>query len=534
MMQRGTIWPVFKLCFLLWHAAIVQGFAQQTVFSMMKGDNRRAADLMSSGKYRDAVEVYESMAGRTADPQYYLEIARVYTKLNEPAASVLWYRKYTDLGKDLPAADLLAYAESLATQGDYNNAIKYFTQYELASGNDPRVMKKIWQIRNRRYLFEDSVHYTIKELDCNSVSADMTAVPYESGFVFLSNRPRRTVIKNLDGSNNPFFRWYQSSLKTDSTGIFTHYGDAVPFFDKLDAKWQLGPVSFFDNENKLAFIASALQLPPHGKRTLQVFFAERGVDGWKMSGAFPFNSEKFSISSVSVSNDGKVMYFSSDMPGGAGGADLYQSRFDGAWSKPLNLGNAVNTAGDESFPFISDNALYFASNGLAGLGGLDVFSVSVAGDQFGEPQNLGYPVNTSSDDFALALNAARTKGFLSSNRKHTDDVFEVTIDLQTYPFTIAGILKYKEENWRTSDELKTYPHAELELIDNLRGTVVGKTTSDALGHFDLTIPHFSQYRIRVTGPDAGDEAMVSLDLGKTRYGENKFELVVVKNDFRKE
>lgn len=534
MIRQHTIWPAFIFCLVLWLRAGVTAYAQETVFSFMKSDSRRASDLMASKRYREAAEVYESLAKRTPNPQYYLAIARAYYKLHEPAGAANWYKKYTAYNEDLPADDLLLYAESLAAGGDYNTALKYYTRYEKISDNDPIVMKKIWQIRNRHYLFEDSVHYTIKHLDCNLPFADISAVPYESGFVFLSNRPRHTVIKNLDGSDNPFFRWYQSSLKTDSTGIFAHYADAVPFFEKLGARWQLGPVSFFGNEQKMAFVASSMQPQVRGKRTLQVFFAERGPEGWKMSGAFPFNSDQYSITSVSVRNDGKVLYFSSDMPGGAGGADLYQSTFDGEWNKPRNLGTEVNTAGDESFPFINANTLYFASNGLAGLGGLDVFSASVHGEQASDPQNLGYPVNTNFDDFSLALNADRSKGFLTSNRTGTDDIFEVTMDLQTYPFTIAGILKYKEENWRTSDDLKIYPHAELELIDNLKGNVVATTTSDASGHFDLTIPHFSQYRIRVVGQEAGDEATVSLDLGKTRYGENKFELVVVKNIFRKD
>lgn len=108
------------------------------------------------------------------------------------------------------------------------------------------------------------------------------------------------------------------------------------------------------------------------------------------------------------------------------------------------------------------------------------------------------------------------------------------MDLQTYPFTIAGVLKYKAENWRTSETLTVYPLADLELIDNFKGVVVARAVSDANGQFNLTIPYFSQYRIKVTGSSDHDEAIVSLDLGKTRYGENRFELVVVKDSFKKD
>lgn len=533
MRKSSTIWLVCTISIMF--ACASESRSQETVFSIMKKDTRKASELFTSRKYRQAARLYESLADRAPDPQYYIALARAYYYLHEPHQAAKWYGKFLAQGEQLPANDLWLYAESLSAQGHYDEAIRYYNEYENLFGNDPMAMKKIWQIRNRAYLFEDSVHYTIKPLNCNLSSIDIAAVPYGNGFVFLSNRPRVSMIKNVDGSENPFFRWYQSSMRTDSTGIIVHYGDAVPFFDKLEARYQLGPLSFYDQEQKMAFIASNPQPQIKGKRSLQLFFAERGPDGWKMTSAFPFNSPNSSIGAVTVREDGKVLYFASDMQGGEGGFDLYQSVFDGkSWSKPANLGKDINTAGDESYPAINGNTLYFASNGLPGLGGFDVFSVLVNDLKFGDVQNMGYPLNTNFDDFALALNADRSKGYVSSNRNHSDDIYEVTIDLQMYPFSIAGVLKFKEENWRSTDVLKLYPNAGLELIDNLRGTIVARSSSDPEGNFQLTIPYFSQYRIRVVGHSDGDEAIVSLDLGKTRYGENMFELVVVKNSFKKD
>ncbi|MEJ1240806.1 tetratricopeptide repeat protein [Chryseolinea sp. T2] len=531
-------WTILTaLCFStsLQMTAVITTFGQETVFSIMKSDNRKASELFASKRYRQAARLYESMADRAPNSKYYLALARAHYYLHEPVEASTWYEKYLTIESELPANDVLLYAEALASQKKYDQAVNYYKQYEKLSDNDPMVMKKIWQIKNRNYLLEDSLHYTIKRLDCNKPSADIAAVPYENGFVFLSNRARPSVIKNVDEGNSPFFRWYQSTMKTDSTGIIVHYGEPVSFFEKLQARYQLGPVSFFDNERQMAFIASNADHQLKGKRPLQLFFAVKGPDGWQFSRAFDFNGANYSITSVTVREDGKVLYLSSDMGGGQGGLDLYQSTFDGkAWSKPKNLGNEINTVGDEAFPSISGNSLSFSSNGLPGLGGFDVFSVMMSDRAIGEVQNMGYPVNTNFDDFALSLNADRSKGYLTSNRNGGDDIYEVTIDLQTYPFTIAGVLKYKEENWRESETLTVYPLAELELIDNLKGTVVARAVSDAKGEFNLTIPYFSQYRIKVTGSTDGDQAIVSLDLGKTRYGENRFELVVVKNSFKKD
>ncbi|MGC3943561.1 MAG: tetratricopeptide repeat protein [Chryseolinea sp.] len=535
MKLRFTISPVLIFSIALQLCVVICAIGQETIFTIMKSDNRKASELFANKRYRQAARLYESLADRAPDPDYYLALARAHYYLHEPAEASIWYKKYLDAGVDLPSNDVLIYAEALTSQGKYDQAVSYYKEYEKLVDNDPMVMKKIWQIKNRSYLFEDSLHYTIKRMECNVSSADIAAVPFESGFVFLSNRTRPSVIKNVDGGNSPFFRWYQSSMKPDSTGIIVHYDEPIPFFDKLQAKYQLGPVSFFDSERQMAFIASSTEHQQKGKRPLQLFFAVKGQDGWQLSSSYEFNASNYSIASVAVREDGKVLYLSSDMGGGHGGLDLYQSTFDGkSWSKPRNLGSDVNTSGDETFPSINGNTLNFASNGLPGLGGFDVFSVIVNDRSLGEVQNVGYPVNTNFDDFALALNTDRTKGYLTSNRNNSDDIYEVTMDLQTYPFTIAGVLKYKEENWRESDALTVYPLADLELIDNLKGVVVARAVSDANGQFNLTIPYFSQYRIKVIGSADHDEAIVSLDLGKTRYSENRFELVVVKNSFKKD
>ena len=120
---------------------------------------------------------------------------------------------------------------------------------------------------------------------------------------------------------------------------------------------------------------------------------------------------KYSETTPFLSADGKTLYFASDKPGGYGGVDIYYStrEIGGQWTTPVNLGPKVNTSGDDMFPFIADDGtLYFASNGHLGLGGLDVFSTSQVktGNKITnwiEPENLGYPVNTNADDFNFII-----------------------------------------------------------------------------------------------------------------------------------
>lgn len=515
----------------------IAAHAQETVFTMMRPDDAKADAFYAATDYRQAVNLYEAIAAQSATERYTLPIARCYYYLHQPKDAAHWYDKFLATNKVLPANDVFLFAETLGALKQYDRAIEFYTQYQSLH-DDEVTVKKIWRLKNKEYLYEDSIHYTVNRLATNSMASDFAPVVFGNGLVFLSNRERSSLVQNTGAGNDPFFRLYSAQQQVDTITIANAatYDEPTLFAKHLGVRFQHGPVSFYDSLKRMAYVASG---SPSGrdknKRTLQLFFAERKGTEWHTTGAFVYNNTDYSIHAATVSEDGKTLYFASDMPGGFGGKDLYISTMvNGQWTKPVNLGEPVNTVGDESYPTLFGTTLYFTSNGHAGLGGLDVFSVRREAKGFSEPQNLGYPINTNFDDFGLSLNADGSKGYFSSNRQHdNDDIYEVTIDLQSYPFTIAGLLKYKEESWRDADELKVWPHAQLFLIDNLKGTVVQTVTSDASGGFTLTIPYFSQYRIKVLGEHESEEAFVSLDLSRTRTGGNTYEMVVVKNNFKK-
>jgi hypothetical protein len=195
----------------------------------------------------------------------------------------------------------------------------------------------------------------------------------------------------------------------------------------------------------------------------------------------------------------------------------------------------VNTVYDEVFPYLHLNkTLYFSSNGHPGLGGLDIFKVLITEKGFDEVQNAGFPINSGADEFGIIIDSLSAHGYFSSNRKnggYDDDIYEVDIDLQTYPLTISGLIRFKEHNWSDSSELKPLVNAKIYLTDNIRDVVVHESISDDSGNFSLAIPYFSKYRIRVVGADR-DEHVVSLDITKHRKIDSKHEIVIVKDAFR--
>ena len=131
---------------------------------------------------------------------------------------------------------------------------------------------------------------------------------------------------------------------------------------------------------------------------MKLFISKCSAGEWAEEEEFPFNSDEYSVGHPTVSEDGKTIYFASDMPGGSGGTDIYTSKFiNGQWVKPVILTGGINTEGNEMFPFYDEKneQLYFASNGHLGLGGLDIYVVNVNGSNTSGLKNLGAPINLS-------------------------------------------------------------------------------------------------------------------------------------------
>ena len=146
---------------------------------------------------------------------------------------------------------------------------------------------------------------------------------------------------------------------------------------------------------------------------------------------------------------------------------------------------------------------------------------------------MGYPINTNYDDFGLVVDSTDNHGYLSSNREnggYNDDIYEFEMDLQAYPLTISGVLKFKEQNWADSLELKIMPNAKLYLFDNNRNVIVQEAVCDQNGGFSLTIPYYSKFKIKVVSAD-NEENIVSLEIPKHQQEQSDHEIVVIKDAF---
>ena len=517
----------------------MQGLCQSTVFSLFQDPQKAGDRQFAEGNYAQAVTLYTAqLKKKPGDTQTQLKLAQACYKTKDYAGAVGAYDRYMASGQIPGAFDMYYYAEANATLGRRAVALDYYKRCLAQQPDNDLLTKKIWRLANLQYLYEDSAHFAVRPVVVNSSAGELCAVSYKNGFVFASNRKGGRIVERTNRKlNTPFYRLYEAIGKEDTaTHTWTIARKAILFGNSLKARYNTGPVAFFNHDEEMVFVTSSEQERTDGFRTLGLYFAKRVDNTWKVVSAFPYNSNTYSIHDVSISYDGKTLYFSSEMPGGIGGKDIYISQYTGGqWTKPRNIGEPVNTPLDEVFPYLHEQTLYFSSDGLPGMGQLDIFKAAIQENGYGEPENPGYPINSFYDDFGLTLDSAGTHGYLTSNRKHgkyDDDIYEIDMDLQTYPITIAAILKYKEHSWSDQSGLIAWPKIRVELIDGNTGNTTYKTITDRTGNFSIEIPRYSRYYVRVVDEE-GQEYKASFELSKYKKESSLHEVVIMKDIFKK-
>jgi outer membrane protein OmpA-like peptidoglycan-associated protein len=201
-----------------------------------------------------------------------------------------------------------------------------------------------------------------------------------------------------------------------------------------------------------------------------------------------------------LSPDKKQLYFASDRPGGYGGTDLYVSTrlANGKWSVPQNLGPTVNTAGDESCPFIhADNeTLYFNSNGHRGYGGTDLFLTRITSEGFTPPQNLGFPINTIDDEGSLFVTSDATTGFFASDRGDTKGGLDI------YTIELYEGVKPNPTSWLDGivydSASQIGVNAIVEVIDLDSKRLVSEVEEDDSGNYLTILPSGKNYALNVS------------------------------------
>ncbi len=264
----------------------------------------------------------------------------------------------------------------------------------------------------------------------NSDGLDFSPVFYQNGLVYVTSRVKGGAKDPKTGET--YFELFYSEF--DPNGLPTK---PQPFSVNLNSQTHEGPVTFnrsgdilyFTRNNSLNGVTKADE---KGVSRLKIYEARKGPFDWQDVKELPFNDDKYSVCHPSLSADGRRLYFTSDMPGGYGGYDLYfVERAGSAWSAPINMGQEVNTDKNEVFPFIHESGvLFFSSNGHQGMGGLDIFMIDIGASKWGKVTNLKAPFNSPKDDLGFILGKGGEMGFLASDRDGgvgKDDIYRFTL-----------------------------------------------------------------------------------------------------------
>ena len=388
------------------------------------------AQLQKANRYYDrfeyayAIPLYLKVIedGKKGVDEAITKLAYCYGVTRDFAKAEKWYAKAFTLDS-LEAIDYLHYASVLQSNEKFDEAKKWFLTFDSLVPDDDRGERYVAFI-NEIVDYEPEDDVQIENVDIlNSEFSDFAPVFYKNGLVYSSDRPEGKSGEKKFGWTGAYYldlfyaknnNEYLNVSAFDSPGLLS---------EKLDKTYHDGIASFNAKENVVYFTRS---YPEKGTRdstgyytsTLKIYFSELRYNKWRGAKQFIFNNEEYSIGHPSLIHD-SVLYFVSDMPGGMGGKDIYISYFiNRKWTKPQNLGNIINTKGDEMFPYIfNDTLLFFASDGHAGYGGLDIFKSVKRFGKWQAPQNIMAPINSTYDDFGIIYDTSLARGYFSSNRK---------------------------------------------------------------------------------------------------------------------
>jgi outer membrane protein OmpA-like peptidoglycan-associated protein len=487
--------------------------------------------------YSEAIVRYEEAVKMGADTgTFIVRLAESYLNVRDFANAAKWY-KYATATRVARPIDLYNYAQCLRATGQLEEADKWMSAYEKKAADDSRPARQIGAVNYATELLAKPVDgVTMKNVAANCEKGDMGAAFLRDRLVFASARkPQSAERRRHNWNGDPYLDLYSGTFGPDG-----ELSD-VQLMPDLNTRYHESNAAFTPDGREIWFTRNNFSGGKKGKTPAGVvnlkIYARALRDGhWVDERSFPYNSDAYSTGHAALSHDGNTMYFTSDMPGGLGGTDIWKCERTkgGEWGRPVNVGAPVNTEGDEMFPFVrSDDVLYFSSDGQAGLGGLDIFYSEPGTPTFGTVTNVGTPFNSRNDDFGFMLDSTARKGYLTSDRSGgmgDDDLYSFKLEKPMLPaMKLRGILR---------DKVTGEPLAGIKMfLKDEKGNKVGEVTTGMNGEYAFDLGDGMKYEIvsedgvyRSTGTQlatgARKDTVIVQDLAAARLGDLRMMLLV--------
>lgn len=475
--------------------------AQEKSRTELKGDK-----YAFKYSYDEAINAYNRTKHLSTEGQR--RLAQSYHKMNQNIQSETEYSKLINASAGVLPEDYYNYAMVLKTNGKSDESNKAMDKFNELKPDDFRAKDYVANKAAFADWSKDDGKYKITHLDVNTDAVDFGTSYYKDKIVFSSSREKPKFIKRVDNwTGRPFLNMYVSEVNN------VQLKNPENFSKRFNTKMNDGPASFNKEGTYMAFTSNSYDIKKKDKIVqLEIYFSTYKDGKWSKAEPFVLNNKEYSVGHPSLTPDGNTMYFSSNMPGGCGGADIYRITKDekGTWGTPENMGNKINTEGDELFPFYEgkNGVLFFASNGRFGLGGLDIFICTVNGSISGTVHNAGFPLNTPNDDFAMIVNDTLSIGYFSSNRgsiNGDDDIYSVDLLKLDIGKRINGFAK--------DNNGSIVPKAFVTLFND-NGTLMDSLTTKEDGAYTFLVDANRNFKLTGTKENYTEGSIATNTFGK--------------------
>lgn len=380
-----------------------------------KWDAAYISKLIAGGEIDKVIEFYKDRYyGENRDPQDAFRIADLYVKKKDYAAALQWYDKESQL-INTSKVNLFNYANTNRLMGEYQKALDGYLMYAALTGDVNKVMDLANQCEKVLRSSALAYNYKLENYSYNTSADEGYVALLRTNAVYITSKPEEKststilqVVRQYEGFSAPVRAYYGNVPKLIITGLsYSKDGNTVVFSatDEKTAK---------KGKSKVERLYTADNL---GGSFLNVKPLNLGVDGYTMK-------------EPSFNGDGSEIYFSSNMPGGLGGFDIWVTKWvNNKWTTPQNLGKLLNTPANEVNPFISqtekENSLYFASDREGGFGGFDIYAAKQSGGQWQGVEIMPAPVNSAGDEISIIYDDEVKTGYFCSNRAGGKGGFDV-------------------------------------------------------------------------------------------------------------
>jgi peptidoglycan-associated lipoprotein len=398
-----------------------------------KQKDARAQAAFEAGEYFEAIDLYKNAYNKVSDKAQktavLFRIGECYRILGEARSAELWYKKAVREDYQDPII-FLRYGQMMLINEKYEEAEEQFRKYRDLVPDDPRgtvgiescAAALLWIDNPTGYIVDNMRYFNSRQRDFSPafVNEDYNEI------YFTSTREDATGNETHGATGQNFADLFSSSM--DRKG---KWSIPVPV-ESLNSEFEDGSPNFSSDFSTIYF--TRCKKGKNQQLGCQILSATaRGGDWSEPKVELEALGDSVTTAHPAISPDGLTLYFVSDMPGGLGENDIWKvTRSDegGSWGAPVNLGEDINTPGNELYPFVhNDGTLYFSSDSRVGLGGLDIYKATLDETQSWRLENMKPPINSPEDDFGIVFEKESERGFFSSSRKGrgNDEIFSFVL-----------------------------------------------------------------------------------------------------------